>query len=104
MTATESGFNPANWDGDGLPEDDDEALELFWDLGFLPNEVLATYEHAKRQAWFREQLAKYESAEWNLTLTRYFWRRAERLRKLAALYDNYDGPATRHSYQREKDD
>lgn len=85
MSATD--FKPENWDGDGLPDDDDDVLELFRDLGMLPDEVTALYDLCKAHAWVYEHVARHREPEWNLAVSRYYWRRAERFRVLAKRYD-----------------
>lgn len=80
MTAPE--FDPENWEGDGLPEDDDEAVKLLRELGPLPFEYDAIRAACQREAWVREHAARHERREWHLAVTRYLWRRVERLRLL----------------------
>lgn len=75
-------FDAENWTGDGLPEDEDEAVELLRALGPLPFEFDAMVNACKREAWVREHVARHENREWHLTVTRYLWRRVERLRGL----------------------
>lgn len=51
---------PEVWEGDALPESDEEAVELFDALGCLPSEIEAMADHCKREAWVHEKLAKHE--------------------------------------------
>jgi len=83
---------PEIWEGDGFPEDADDAeiLELFEDLGFIPDEILAVRDWCKREAWVYEHVAKRESGqqkEDTLIIVRHFWRRTERLGALAKAMD-----------------
>jgi hypothetical protein len=76
-------FTPEIWEGDGLPEDDEEALDLFALL--FAYEIEAIIEATKREAWVREKVAKYEDRPESLLMAQFFWRRVEHLRHLAKL-------------------
>jgi hypothetical protein len=66
------------WEGDGLPDYEDWLL-LTDELGMVGPELEEWLRACKREAWVHEHLAKYENKEWNLAVTRYFWRRVEKL-------------------------
>lgn len=83
------------WDGDGLPNDDDEAINLLTkDLGMVMPEIEALISANKMEAYVNEKVARGqegETKEWYLVITRYFWRRVERLRAIMKkLEENVD--------------
>jgi hypothetical protein len=84
---------PEIWEGDSLPESDEDVMDIFDELGMLPSEVRAIADACKTEAWVHEKLAKHlrdsdpEESEDNLVISRHFWRRTERLNALAKAYD-----------------
>jgi hypothetical protein len=80
-------FDPAIWEGDGLPEDDEDALDFIGALELFDFEIEALIHVCKREAYVHEKVAKYENKEWNLTFARFAWRRVERWTALLKLYE-----------------
>lgn len=80
-------FDPTIWEGDGLPKNDEDALDLIATLELFEFEVEALIHVCKREAYVHEKVAKYENKEWNLTFARFAWRRVERWTALLKLYE-----------------
>ena len=73
------------WNGDGLPEDDDEALDIFLDLfDFEIDEII---DACKRTAWVHEKTAAHEDYDANIAMARFFWRRTARWIELRKQYE-----------------
>lgn len=75
------------WNTHGMNKDSEICFDAACDLGMFPDELMALADHADREAWVWEQMAKHASGQEkrkNNLISGHWRRRSRRWKELAA--------------------